>query len=282
MKVLWIADYSLKHSPGGAQRSDAIIINEGRNQGIEINEFNYDSNPAIIDDAHDVVITANLETISRQYPQLINFASSHVRHFRLEHDANRYLSVEQRKNLFGSARASFFLTDFHYRQFVSAYDDIFNNPQIVPDPIDTELFTDMGLDRSPHTVYTGFMHDLKGTREFVSYAMNNPDKSFVCAAWGDEIYKFVLERLPNVNFLGKIDFDEMPKFYNQHSSMFYKPRFYEPFCRSVGEAILSGMNVESNEIVGCIHEINRIGLPKFREECSIAHKTIWNKIREFF
>ncbi len=280
MKVLWIADFSLRHSPGGAQRSDALIIEEARRQGINLIEFNYDSNPAIVSDSYDAIITANLETISKQYPTLIDLASSHVAHFRVEHDANRYLSVDQRKNLFGSARVSFFLTKFHYDQFVNSYGDIFNNPKIVPDPIDSDFFYDRGGERDSKILYTGFMHDLKGTREFVSYAMESPDKEFVCAAWGDEIYEFVLRNLPNVNFLGKVNFEEMPELYNQHSTMFYKPRFYEPFCRCVGEALLCGMKIDSNDLVGCVHEIERVGKENFTEACRNAPKTLWRTIND--
>ena len=43
MNVLWVADFSLKHNIGGAQRSDAILIEEGRKLGHTITEFNIDS-----------------------------------------------------------------------------------------------------------------------------------------------------------------------------------------------------------------------------------------------
>ena len=33
MKVLWVSDYTLKHSQGGAQRSNNLIIEEGKKRG---------------------------------------------------------------------------------------------------------------------------------------------------------------------------------------------------------------------------------------------------------
>jgi len=281
MNLLWVADFSLRHSPGGAQRSDDILIRYGRENGINITEFNYDTNPSLALENYDVVVSANLERLSYTHNGLIDIISSHVRHFRLEHDSNSYLDQNQRKNLFGSCIKSFFLTEFHLDQFVKSYGDIFNNPVIVPDPIDTQLFTNNDLEREDVTIYTGFMHELKGTNVFIEHARNNPDKNFRCASWGDEQFETALRDLGNVDFLGKLNFDEMPSFYNKHKSMFYKPVFYEPFCRSVAEAIFSGVKIESNDKIGCLHEMKRIGEKTLRDRCSKAPELFWNIIKSY-
>ena len=43
-KVLWISDFNLSHTPGGAQRSNALIIDKGRELGLSILEANYNFN----------------------------------------------------------------------------------------------------------------------------------------------------------------------------------------------------------------------------------------------
>lgn len=278
--VLWVADFGIRHNQGGAQRSDSIIISEGRKTGMNITEFNYDVNPAIFHNKYDVIVTANLESISRQHPEIINHISCHPNHFRLEHDANRYLHQDQRKTLFGSCRKSFFLTNFHHAQFVESYGDIFPNVSIIPDPIDTSVFFNQGIERSADSIYTGFMHELKGTKNFIEHALDNPTENFKVAAWGDRIFEFIMKKLDNVEFYGSIPFSEMPSFYNSNTSMFYRPEFYEPFCRSVGEAILCGVKIIGNDKIGCLHYFNEVGIDKFREECANAPKNFWRVINE--
>ena len=63
MNILFISDFGLHHTPGGAQRSNAIVIEEGRKRGHTIVEMFYDSNPLLIHYGYDVVISSNLETL---------------------------------------------------------------------------------------------------------------------------------------------------------------------------------------------------------------------------
>ena len=67
-KALWIADFSTIHNSGGAQRSDALIIEKSAANGFEVLPFNYDTNPVILQNQYDVIISANLETLGRLHP----------------------------------------------------------------------------------------------------------------------------------------------------------------------------------------------------------------------
>ena len=51
MKALLISDYSLKHTSGGAQRSNEIVVEEGRRRGHSINEYNH-VEPEVLDPSH--------------------------------------------------------------------------------------------------------------------------------------------------------------------------------------------------------------------------------------
>ena len=141
MKVLWISDFGITHNIGGAQRSNQLVIEEGQRQGHSITEFNYDSNNSVLNDSYDLTISSNLEVLSRNLPEIIQYiVSNSKRHARIEHDSNRYLQPHDRKLLFGSCDKAFFLTKFHYNQFTEMYGDIFKNVIIVPDPIDANFF----------------------------------------------------------------------------------------------------------------------------------------------
>lgn len=280
MKVLWISDFGINHNIGGAQRSDAILHERANSLGYDLNCLHFDGDISLLNLNYDVVVSSNLEVLSRQWPNLISWIASQRCHVRVEHDANRYLSVNARRQLFGSCKGTVFLTNFHYQQFINSYGDIFQNVFIIPDPIDTDLFRNLKLERSDNCIYTGFMHELKGTKTFIEYALDNPHMKFSVAAWGDKTFEFVMKKLDNVQFYGSIPFKQMPQLYNEHASMFYQPQFYEPFCRSVGEALLCGMKILGNDKIGCVHQVGEIGMEKFREDCSKAPDTFWDMVNE--
>jgi len=98
MKIIWIADFGLHHSVGGAQRSDDIMIQKGRELGHDITLLHWDSDRAILNDTYDLLVSANLETLS-QDPAVFQYIISHPNHVRYEHDANSYLSATSRKLL---------------------------------------------------------------------------------------------------------------------------------------------------------------------------------------
>lgn len=280
MKVLLISDYSLSHSSGGAQRSNDLLMQKGREIGHFISEFNYDSDAKhILNQHYDVVISSNLEAISSTSPDIVRWICTHPYHVRLEHDSNRYLSPEVRQALFASCKKTFFLSKFHYKNFVESYGDYFVNVEIVADPIDASLFFDNKRKREDKILYVGFMHQLKGTNGFLSYCLCNPDLNFVVAGWAsDESYIRSCHALDNVEVLGKVNYEEMPSLYNTYKKMFYKPLFYEPFCRSVAEAIMCGMEVDSNDLIGSVHLYEQVGHQAFVSQCDKAPEIFWEKL----
>ena len=121
MNILFVSDFGLQHTPGGAQRSNAIIVEEGRRRGHTVVEVFFDSKPELINYGYDVVISSNLETMSQKYGNIVDFFNGCDNHVRLEHDANRYLTQNARKKLWENCRISFFLTNFHKQMFLQNY-----------------------------------------------------------------------------------------------------------------------------------------------------------------
>jgi glycosyltransferase involved in cell wall biosynthesis len=279
MKILWISDFCLKHTKGGAQRSDDILIQDGLNNDLDIVWFNFDSDPSLLEEDYDHVISTNLDEISKRSPQIINWLQYHPSHSRLEHDMNAYLSVADRKLLFSNCKNTFFLTDYHYEIFKNSYGDFFKNVKIIQDPVDVNLFSNHGLEREDKILYAGFMHPLKGMENFFNYALANPEMEFVVAGWGTPLYEFVAKAMPNVEYLGTIPYSDMPAIYNKYKILFYHPFIQEPFCRSVCEAMLCGMELDVNaQKIGCMHECSRVGLERFKENCKNASKDFWSHI----
>ena len=280
MKILLISDFGLYHTPGGAQRSNQIIVDEGISKGHDIKCFHYDSEVRLLEEKYDIVISSNLETISNRYPRLVESIPSLDNHVRLEHDSNLYWNNDFRKHFWGSCKLSFFLTKFHHDFFVEMYGDIFPNVRIVPDPIDSS-FKDLKLDRTDKIGYVGFMHYLKGTDNFIDYVDQNKDKKFVVAGWGSEEYVNKIKDRENIEFLGKINHDQMLEFYNRIDSLYYNPVCNEPFCRAVGEALMCGTKiVGGSNRVGSLHMFNEDD--NFKDKCINAAANFWSIIENDF
>ena len=275
MKVLLVSDFGIRHSLGGAQRSNQLILDEGLQRGHDVSVYHYDTDQSVLWDDYDIVISSNLEVISRSNPMVLQYCATSNNHVRLEHDFCRYLDNNVREYLYTSCKKAFFLTNYHYKKFVEYYGDYFVNVEIVPDPIDKSKFYNMELKRKDDILYVGFMHPLKGTDNFINYVINNKDKTFTVAGWGDNRYEDCMISEPNVNFLGKIDYVDMVQLYNSHKQMYYKPEFDEPFCRAVGESLMCGVEIiGDSDKIGSLHMLEEDPL-NFASKCNDAAKTFW-------
>jgi glycosyltransferase involved in cell wall biosynthesis len=281
-KILWLSDYDLDQAPGGAQRSDKIIIDQGKLLGYKILNLNHDTyNSSINIHNFDILITSNICSLYFKNTSLIDEISKHKYHVRLEHDSNEYLKQEDRIKLFGSCIKSIFLSDFHASFFKEKYGDIFKNVEIIYDPIDCLNFRNLNLEREEKILYSGYMHPLKGAFEFFDFALANPNQQFVVAGWTDNnILYHLCSSIKNIEYLGLVKYEEMPTIYNKYKYMFYNPNLNEPFCRSVAEAVLCGMLILTSKQnkIGCLNEISKIGINEFKEKCYKAALTFWEKI----
>ena len=116
---------------------------------------------------------------------------------------------------------------------------------------------------------------------FFEKALVEKNKNFVFAGFTTHhIYLFLSQYVPNVEFLGKADYDSMPEIYNKYEILFYEPNLREPFCRTVAEAYLCGMKIETSkkDKIGSLLEIEKIGIKEFSKRCNSAAKTFWEKI----
>ncbi len=279
MKVLWIADFGIKHNIGGAQRTNEYIIEEGVNQGHKITQFNYDSPLDLLTEEYDLVVSGNLEGLYKSQP-VFSYIIKHPNHVRYEHDSNSYLPQKMREELFASAKHSLFLSQYHHEVFKELYGDIFHGVDVVTSPIDTEIFKDCGEDREEAILYIGYMHIFKGTQNFFNYVLKNPDKKFVMASWGDSHLEKAARCFKNIRWLGKRDYKEMPAMFNQYTEMYYHPEKFEPFCRAVGEALLCGIKVNASENIGAMDDYNKYGIDALRQMCSGAAKKFWEIVND--
>lgn len=277
MKVLFVADFGIEHNSGGAQRTNDLVIQKGIKRDHIIDHLNYDTNLDILNNSYDVVISNNLEHLSRNNT-IISYLLNHPKHVRYEHDSNSYLTQKDRYKLFGSTVLNIFLSKFHLDTFKREYGNIFHNTEIVTSPISSNNFYDQYNERQDKTLYIGFFHYLKGTNKFIQHVLENPNENFVVAGWGDKLYSNTFLKLDNVSFLGKVSYDAMPILYNRYKRIYYHPVKFEPFCRSIGEAILCGMDTNCSDNIGAVHDFNEYGRDGLKEMCNNAPNKFWDLI----
>lgn len=281
MRILFISDYSLEDTFGGAQQSNEIIRREGVSRGHDIDMLHFSAANEEITRAmasrYDVVISSNLEAFAYYKPHVLKWIFSLSNHVRLEHDSCMYLNEEARKQLFRNCLKTFFLTNFHVEFFHNYYGDIFKNIVVIPDPIDTKVFRNMHIERSDRILYTGFIHPLKGISSLMEFAKHRPNLHIDVYGWGEQRFLNELDQTKNITYKGKVKHSDMPTILNLYQTMFHYPIVNEPFCRSVGEAFCCGIrDFICNDKIGFLRSIQED--PLFVKKCETAPTDFWKEI----
>ena len=280
MKVLFVSDYTLDQREGGAQVSNFLIVKKGRELGHEIVEHDHTS--SIIDflSSYDLMVSSNLEMISRKSPEKVEFILKHPNHIRLEHDSCSYLNHKSRKKLFNSSKLNFFLSQFHIYFFRDLYGDFFENVEIVYDPIDTNIFKPKDCDKTYDVVYCGYLHPLKGLNDLVKFAKDNPDREVSVFGWGELDCEAFFSGYPNLTFGGAKKHEEVAEIFQQSKALYHNPVVNEPFCRMMGEALLCGVKeiIGDTSKIGAYLEFQKVGYEKFKNSCGGAAEKFWEKV----
>jgi len=281
MKVLFISDFTLEQNKGGAQVSNKLIIDKGRELGINIKEHDHKSSITDFLSSYDLVINSNLAFINKISPEKMPLIIKSPNYVRLEHDSCSYLSSEEREDLFKNSKLNFFLSRYHYQFFTEMYGNYFRNVEIVYDPIDTSIFKKSQDEKIYDVVYCGYLHDLKGVHNLISFAKQNPNRKVSIFGWGDKDYTPLFDKVENIEFLGLKSHEEVAKIFQQSKALFHYPIVNEPFCRMVGEALLCGVEeiIGDTEKIGAYLEFKEVGYDNFKNGCENAAETFWSKIK---
>lgn len=284
MKILWIADMNTSIHQGGSQQTNKAMIDYGRSLGITVDELNYGNMSIKITsdtkNQYDFIISNNVYLFSK-IPGFLDWLDQLPNHIRYEHDANSYLTQRDRAKLFRNAKLSLFLSEEHLQYFQDVYGQLFKDiPTAIATPhIDQTLFYNYNIQRSDSLLWCGLLHMLKGLNSLQKYA--NAGNSITISAIGNFSLIADLIKLPNVRLVGQTPYEQMPILYNQHKTLLYHPGQLEPFCRTVGEALLCGMEINTDNSqykIGALELYNRVGLEQFQHICNNAGAVFWDAI----
>ena len=106
-----------KSSPVDGSYTNKLLIDKGRELGLDIKEHHHNSSVTDFLSSYDLVINSNLEAISKISPPKIPLIIKSPNSVRLEHDSCSYLDNDTRKLLFSKAKKNFFLSNYHYNYF---------------------------------------------------------------------------------------------------------------------------------------------------------------------
>ena len=279
MRVLFISDFTLDQRQGGAQVSNKLLIDKGRELGLDIKEHHYKSSATDFLSSYDLIVNSNLEAISKISPDKIPLIIKCPNSIRLEHDSCSYLDDKSRELLFSNSKKNFFLSDYHYNFFKDLYGNYFHNVEIVYDPIDVNIFTTSDCDKEYDVVYCGYLHPLKGMNNLVKFAKDNPHRNIDIFGWGDFNIKNHFNNYKNIKFNGHIKHSETASVFQKSNAVFHSPVVNEPFCRMIAEALLCGVKdiIGNNSKIGSYLEFEKVGYDKFKEECGRATSIFWER-----
>ena len=277
MRVLFISDFTLDQRQGGAQVSNKIIIDKGRELGLDIQEHHHNSSITDFFRSYDLVINSNLEAISKISPAKIPLIIRCPNSVRLEHDSCSYLDEEERELLFTKSEKNFFLSNYHYNFFKDLYGDYFHNVNIVYDAVDVSKFKKSDKEKIYDVVYCGYLHPLKGLNNLLNFAKSNPDRKIDIFGWGEVSPDVTFKNFRNIKFNGQADYEEIPSIFQSCKAIFHHPVVNEPFCRMVGEAILCGVEeiIGDKSKIGSYLEFKNVGYENFKDECKNAPSKFW-------
>ena len=286
MKILIISDFSLEQNPGGAQVSNDAIIRSGIERGHSIELMTHSCSPTLLLQNYDIIVSSNLESIYQKdsTKHVLNTIINHPYHVRLEHDSCSYLSEEDRRLLFDSAKISFFLSEFHIDFFRELYGDYFQNVFISYDPIDTSIFCKKESQLKYDVVYCGFLHPLKGIESLVGFAKSNKSRDIAVFGWPEQVGKEVEKMAQNIEYKGRASHEEIASIFQSSKAIYHSPLVREPFCRMVGEALLCGVEevIGATEKIGSYLEFRKYGRESFEDRCNNAENIFWQELEKRF
>lgn len=300
---IWLADYSDKTHPGGAQLTNRRIIDKGLEMGLDIDEvylkdyseaFNFNlKGMDPIDPKHEeienIFIINNYVRWYMAQPKIFDKLIERFKFVRFVHDYdfvyNGKIPEEVIKKVFEKADISFFLSPIHLEQTKLA-DIKIKNEYIIPSPIDVDAFSKAGF-YSKHreknsVIYIGEIATHKGINNIINYALMNPQMRLDICGWMAD--PFLVKSLPrNVRILDRITHDKMPEFLAKYEYSIHMPIWFEPFGRSVAEAFFAGCKLITNERVGFMSYFKTLSdIPMMVKMIKESPTVFWLKIEDHF
>ena len=247
MNIIWVADFTTKDRPGGAQETNNLMVIHGRKMWHNIKYMTPDDFSTLELERADLVIVNN---ILKFHPSHRKWIIENVPYVKYDHDHNTAKSIVNFPKLFLSAKLNIFLSPLHLQEVSKIVKYKIPNAKVVPSPINTDLFKITNKDKIKDSVFMcGNLAPFKGIKNVISYLKKHKEKSLFIAGWNEDKAKELIS-MKNVTFLGFIEHKKLPEVYNRYESFIHLTSSEEACGRTVLEAYLCGCRLIVNERVG--------------------------------
>jgi len=247
-RIAWVADFSVDEHSGGAQRTNEIMIERGRELGYEIEEVN-SADWRLVD--ADLYILNNIHYIYWNHtPDLLKIIRGRP-FIRYEHDYLWKIPMpfERIQEVYDKSLLNIFLSPSHLAEHQRAGLRL-DKVHIQPSPIDTSAFF-RGEGDSNRVLYTGELGGHKGILNVFEHARNHPKLRYDLYGWEGAMWNQLKEQMPrNCKNFAPVKYGSMPQLYRGYGKFIHLPIWMEPFGRTVAEAYLSGCELITNKRVG--------------------------------
>jgi len=255
MKIVWLADYGVKDHHGGAQQTNELMIQKGRELGHEIEEItikNYHR-----PETGSFVILNNVRMFWETIRSELLWMIDNTRYVRYEHDyLFDFMEKDFALKMFRQSVLNVFLSPLHFETNQTVYHNFkLQNVFIQPSPIDTSKFNTDGYNPEENSVlYCGSLSGHKGIENLVEYAKDSRSLKFTFVGWKEGIGNEVTKDLPsNCECIDPIPHKDISDFYKKFEYFIHLPLWNEPFGRTVMEAFLCNCElIVDFKKIGCL------------------------------
>jgi len=276
-KIAWVADFVVKtYKAGGAQYTNEMVINAGRDKGYNIDIITKDDTPGY---DYDLYILNNIRYINIDFLNEIIYKKNYIR---WEHDywvCGAYKHDKKFTGILENSLLNLFMSKRHIAECEKDIDFKIPNKNYVVSPIDTDLFfIDKKIKKDKNlVVWTGHdKPDNKGFETVMQYAKASPKLKFKMFG----IFKEEHDLPDNVEIIGEVDQPIFARSLQKAQYLMAVPNWIEPSGRSVLEGLLCGCDLIVNDNIGVLSE--KIDFNDYKKIVELAHSEdrFWNMVEK--
>jgi len=276
-KIAWVADFVVKtYRAGGAQYTNEMVINAGRDRGYDIDIITKDDVP---DCDYDLYILNNIRYINVDFINEIIYKKNYIR---WEHDywvCGAYANDKRFTSILEKSLLNLFMSKRHLAVCEKNLGFKIPKGDYVISPIDTNLFfIDKKIKKDKNLViWTGHdKPDNKGFKVALQYAKASPKLKFKMFG----IFKDKHNLPDNVEIIGEVDQPVLVKWMQKAQYLMAVPNWIEPSGRSIMEGLLCGCDLIVNDNIGVLGE--NIDFNDYNTIVKLAHSEdkFWGLVEE--
>lgn len=267
MNFIWIQDFDIVTSQGGAQLTDRSHFLEGVRRGHQMELLTpatgvspvftdakkgatvIASNPVFLNvDVFNKFIEKDIPFIYffHDYHPLCKYRLFYPMSGQCRHEC--YLK-ERWLPILLHAKMLVWLSPLHRQAWLWACPELEHLPYaIIPSPVDPTQFYPMGLDREG-VIAVQSLHEFKGRELVLKWVEEHPEVR-VTMVGGNPFPQIPLPA--NCTYHEWVPQEQLNELYNRHKALLHLPMNPMPYDRTAAEAYLAGCDIIGNDLIGAL------------------------------